>query len=128
MPQDPFVREKFTRERNAAKKLAAEYFEAVPDRGRELAPSAIAKYRVHREAAARADQRGVNVELTELEIVILRGLDAKPALDVPGGIADDNVSELIDIGYISVRTVGNLFSYEITDDGRAALKRSGGSA
>jgi len=38
------------------------------------------------------------------------------------------VSELIDIGYISVRTVGNLFSYEITDDGRAALKRSGGSA
>ncbi len=73
MPQDPFVREKFTRERNAAKKLAAEYFEAVPDRDRELAPSAIAKYRVHREAAARADQRGVNVELTEIEIVILRG-------------------------------------------------------
>ncbi len=34
---------------------------------------AIAKYRVHREAAARADQRGVNVELTEIEIVILRG-------------------------------------------------------
>src|SRR6266481_101715 len=82
MPQDPFVREKFTRERNAAKKLAAEYFEAVPDRGRELAPSAIAKYRVHHEAAARADQRGVNVELTEIEIVILRGLDAKPALDI----------------------------------------------
>src|SRR5258706_15080848 len=27
---------------------------------------------------------GVNVELTEIEIVILRGLDAKPALDVPG--------------------------------------------
>jgi hypothetical protein len=67
---------------------------------------------------------GVNVELTEIEILILRGLDAKPALDISGGIVDDNMSELIDIGYISVRTVGNLFSYEITDDGRAALKRS----
>ncbi len=66
----------------------------------------------------------MNVELTETEIVILRGLDAKPALDIPGGIVDDNMSELIDIGYISVRNVGNLFSYEITDDGRAALKRS----
>jgi hypothetical protein len=32
------------------------------------------------------------------------------------------MSELIDIGYVSVRTVGNLFSYEITDDGRAALQ------
>jgi hypothetical protein len=63
----------------------------------------------------------VNVELTELEILILRGLLAKPALDIPGGIVDDNMSELIDIGYISVRTVGNLFSYEITDAGRAAL-------
>ena len=62
--------------------------------------------------------------LTEIEILILRGLDAKPALDISGGIVDDNMSELIDIGYISVRTVGNLFSYEITDDGRAALKRS----
>jgi hypothetical protein len=67
---------------------------------------------------------GVNVELSETEIEILRGLDAKPALDIPGGIVDDTMSELIDIGYISVRTVGNLFSYEITDDGRAALKRS----
>jgi hypothetical protein len=66
----------------------------------------------------------VNVELTEIEILILRGLDAKPAIDIPGGIVDDNVGELIDIGYISVHTVGNLFSYEITDDGRAALKRS----
>jgi hypothetical protein len=63
----------------------------------------------------------VNVELTELEILILRGLLAKPALDIPGGIVNDNMSELIDIGYISVRTVGNLFSYEITDAGRASL-------
>jgi hypothetical protein len=70
----------------------------------------------------------VNVELTDIEILILRGLDAESALDVPGGIVDDNMSELIDIGYISVRTVGNLFSYEITDDGRAALKRSEGGA
>jgi hypothetical protein len=30
MPPDPFVREKFTRERTAAKKLAAEYFERFP--------------------------------------------------------------------------------------------------
>ena len=30
MPRDPFVREKFTRERTAAKKLAAEYFEHFP--------------------------------------------------------------------------------------------------
>jgi len=41
---------------------------------------------------------------------------------------DDNMSELIDIGYVSVRAVGNLFSYEITGDGRAALKRSEGGA
>jgi hypothetical protein len=68
------------------------------------------------------------VELTEIEILMLRGLEAKPALDIPGGIVDDNMAELIDIGYISVRAVGNLFSYEITDDGRAALKQSEGGA
>jgi hypothetical protein len=66
------------------------------------------------------------VELTETEIIMLRGLEAKPALDIPGGIVDDNMAELIDIGYISVRVVDNLYSYEITDDGRAALKRSDG--
>jgi hypothetical protein len=27
MPKDPFIREKFTRERSAARKLAAEYFQ-----------------------------------------------------------------------------------------------------
>jgi hypothetical protein len=32
MPKDPFVREKFTRLRQAAKKLAAEYFERYPER------------------------------------------------------------------------------------------------
>ncbi len=30
MPRDPFVREKFTRERNAARKHAAEYFQRFP--------------------------------------------------------------------------------------------------
>jgi hypothetical protein len=30
MPRDPFIREKFTRERTAAKKLAAEYFQRFP--------------------------------------------------------------------------------------------------
>jgi hypothetical protein len=30
MPKDPFIREKFTRERAAARKLAAEYFERFP--------------------------------------------------------------------------------------------------
>jgi hypothetical protein len=30
MPRDPFVREKFTRERTAAKKLAPEYFQRFP--------------------------------------------------------------------------------------------------
>jgi hypothetical protein len=61
MPQDPFIREKFTRERTAAKEAGRGVFPAlpqgaVPDRGRELAPSAIAEYRVHYEAAARADR------------------------------------------------------------------------
>jgi hypothetical protein len=36
------------------------------------------------------------VELTEIEILILRGLDAKPALDIPDGIVDDNMAELIE--------------------------------
>jgi hypothetical protein len=30
MPDNPFIREKFTRERTAAKKLAAEYFQRFP--------------------------------------------------------------------------------------------------
>jgi len=30
MPQDPFIREKFTRERTTARKLAAEYFQRFP--------------------------------------------------------------------------------------------------
>jgi len=62
MPRDPFIREKFTRERTAAKKLAAEYFAlpqgSVPDRGGKLARPAIAKHRVHHEAAAQTDREG----------------------------------------------------------------------
>ena len=30
MPKDPFIREKFTKERTAARKLAAEYFQRFP--------------------------------------------------------------------------------------------------
>jgi hypothetical protein len=30
MPQDPFIREKFTREQSHARKLAKEYFERYP--------------------------------------------------------------------------------------------------
>ena len=30
MPKDPFIREKFTRERTAARKLATEYFRRFP--------------------------------------------------------------------------------------------------
>ncbi len=30
MPKDPFIREKFTRERSAARKVAQQYFERYP--------------------------------------------------------------------------------------------------
>jgi hypothetical protein len=30
MPRDPYIREKFTRDRTYARKLAAEYFERFP--------------------------------------------------------------------------------------------------
>jgi hypothetical protein len=58
----------------------------------------------------------------------LRRLSEQPAEDIPGGYFDDDMDELIDVGYVTVRVVGNLFSYDITDDGRAALKRSEGGA
>jgi hypothetical protein len=57
--RDPSARS--SSERTAARKHAAEYFQQFPqgplsDRGRELAPSAIAKHRIHHEVAARADR------------------------------------------------------------------------
>jgi len=39
---------------------------------------------------------------------------------------DEHMDELIDVGYVSVRVFDDVYSYEITDDGRAALKRSDG--
>ena len=66
------------------------------------------------------------MERTDLQILMLRGLGVKPALDIPGGIVSDDMDELIKAGYVSVRIVDNLFSYEITEDGRAALKQSDG--
>jgi len=66
------------------------------------------------------------LELTDRQILILRGLTEKPALDVPAKMVDDHMDELIDTGYVTVRGFDDLFSYEITEDGRAALKRSDG--
>jgi hypothetical protein len=40
MPKDPFIREKFTRERTAARKLAAEYFQRFPKSGTKPKSSA----------------------------------------------------------------------------------------
>ena len=88
MPQDPFVREKFTRERTAAKKLAAEYFQRLPDRSRELAPSAIAKHRVRDEAAARADRR--------------RRLNMKESASVGGLYSLRSLLTLLMIGHIPI--------------------------
>src|SRR5258706_2344084 len=61
MPQGPYIREKFTRERNAARKLAVEYFRCFPkDRYQTQVeswrPSAIAEHRIHDETAAGADR------------------------------------------------------------------------
>ena len=53
MPRDPFVREKFTKERTAARKLAVEYFERFPKEryqtgGRGLARTAIIEFTMKR--------------------------------------------------------------------------------
>ena len=61
MPRDPFIREKFTRERTAARKHAKEYFQRFPkaryrteiESWRELQSQ---KYLVHYEAVAGADR------------------------------------------------------------------------
>ena len=68
------------------------------------------------------------MELTDRQILILRGLRGKSALDVPAKMVDDHMDELIDTGYVTVRVFGDQFSYEITEDGRAALKRSDGGS
>jgi hypothetical protein len=55
MPNDPYIREKYTKERTVARRLAAEYFQRFPkdrykteiESWRELP---IAEYRVHHEA------------------------------------------------------------------------------
>src|SRR6266404_3480835 len=63
MRQGPFVREKFTLGAHGRQEVGRGIFPAlskgaVPDRSRELAPSATAKHRIHDEAAARADRGG----------------------------------------------------------------------
>jgi hypothetical protein len=52
MPIDPFVREKFTTERTAAKKLAAEYFQRFP------------KDRYQTEVGSWRELRSQNIEFT----------------------------------------------------------------
>lgn len=64
--------------------------------------------------------------LTEKQYDILRALVVSPARDVPGGIVGADMDELIKVGHVSVLVVSNLFSYEITESGRAAVKRADG--
>jgi hypothetical protein len=52
MPQDPYIREKFTKERAAAKKLAAEYFHRFP------------KQRYHTEVESWRHLQSQNIEFT----------------------------------------------------------------
>ena len=52
MPRDPFIREKFTRERSAARKLAKEYFERYP------------KNRYQTEVESWRDLQSDNIEFT----------------------------------------------------------------
>ena len=52
MPSDPFVREKFTRERRAARNLAAEYFQRFP------------KERYHTEVESWRELQSQNIEFT----------------------------------------------------------------
>ena len=52
MPSDPFVREKFARERTAARNLAAEYFQRFP------------KERYHTEVESWRELQSQNIEFT----------------------------------------------------------------
>jgi hypothetical protein len=51
-PIDPYIREKFTRERSAARKLAEEYFERFP------------KDRYHTEVESWRNLQSANIEFT----------------------------------------------------------------
>jgi len=66
------------------------------------------------------------MELTERQILILRGLAEQAAIDIPEAIVDEHMDELIDVGYVTVAAVDDRYLYEITDDGRAAVTRSDG--
>jgi hypothetical protein len=63
---------------------------------------------------------------SEKQIDFLRALRDHPAKDIHGGYVDDDMDALTTAGYVTARVVDNLFSYEITDAGRIALKRSEG--
>ena len=52
MPRDPFIREKFTRERSAARKLVAEYYRRFP---KDLYQTAVESWR---------DLQSDNIEFT----------------------------------------------------------------
>jgi hypothetical protein len=41
------------------------------------------------------------LELTERQILILRGLVEQAAVDVPAAIVDQDMDELIDLGYVA---------------------------
>jgi hypothetical protein len=49
MPKDPFIREKFTSERNAARKFAQEYFERYP---KDRYPTEVESWRLLQSATS----------------------------------------------------------------------------
>ena len=68
--RDPYIHEKFTRERGAARKLAQEYFERYPkDRYQTEIETwralAVCEYRVHDEAVEGADRLGIGMAAAE---------------------------------------------------------------
>jgi len=84
MPQDPFIREKFTREHTAARKLAEEYFERYPkDRYQtevESWRSAVVQHRIYTETPTRADRSEIAANRWQLgvECPQLENLETKP--------------------------------------------------
>ena len=59
------------------------------------------------------------------QITMLRELAKSPVKNMPKGMYGPNMEELVTARYV-IETVGtnNKVSYEITDEGREALKRS----